>query len=292
MKCRLTIILVSSLVTGCARSPHAGFTEVEEEVHIRLHRLGEGEGSAGDNDSVRVRLRVAQLGEAPGSLFSTERTYGAKDIGRGALVVAMERLHEGDSMSLICPAGKMPWSAMGLIPGSTPTVDGEVRAEFALLEIITPADTRAKQEAQRHTDPTGYEHRLITAWVQEHGQGYLRWGTSDLFFRLQGQASDTLAVRPGEQVTVAYSGTRLEDGVVVDDTERQGGTFTWRYGDPDQVISGLEVAVSLLRVGRSGDFILPAAYAFGERGVPELVEPHSPMHYHVRLIHADRRARE
>ena len=288
MKRSLPVLLLTTLWMGCSRSPHAGFTEVNDDVHIQLHWLGDGQTTASDSDSVRVRMRVSLLGDPPGSLFSTERVYGARNLRRDALVEAMDRLHAGDSMSIICPAERMPWKAIGLNHDATVPEGREVRTEFTLLDILTPARMRAERERQRVSDPAGFERRLIATWLRDNGAGFLRWGTSDIYYHLEGLALDTLAVRRGELVTVVYAGTRLEDGMVVDDTKRHGGTFTWRYGDPDQVIGGLEVAVSLLRVGRSGDFILPSAYAFGERGVPGLVDPYSPMLYRVGWTHVDR----
>lgn len=287
MRCFFILVLLVGL-SGCTRSPHAGFTEVADDVHIRLHALGDGVQAASDSDSVTVRLRIGLLGDAPGSLFSTERNYAAQDLRQLALAEAMDRLHSGDSMSLICRADRIPWRVIGMASDAVPGDKAEVMTELTLLDIRTPARLRAEREQLRRADPLGFERRLIAAWLKQKGDGHQRWGTSDLFYRLEGSTTDTVPVKRGEQVTVAYTGSRLEDGVVVDDTERYGGTFSWRYGDPDQVINGLEVAVSLLLPGTSGDFVLPSTYAFGERGVPELVEPHTPMHYRVQLVHVTR----
>lgn len=286
MKCWCGLMV---LLMACSGSPYPGFTEAEHGVYVRLHRLGDGTTLASDSDSVHVRTRISHLGEAPGTLFSTERTYSARSLREGCMREVLGRMHEGDSMSLITPASLVPFQVLGPDPGIRFVDPGVVQVEVAVLSIITPTMMRARAEEARRNDPAGYERRLIQAFIAASDRSWVQWGTSDLYYSLEEMPTDTQAVGKGEMVTVTYSGRRLEDGVLVDDTQRQGGSFSWRYGDPDQVMNGLEVAVQLLRMGGEGEFILPSLYAFGTRGVPGLVEPNTPMIYRVSLQHVERR---
>ena len=279
---------MSALLTACSGSPYPGFTETEDGVHVRLHTLGDGVGLASDSDSVHVRLRIAYWGEAPGSLFSTERTYAVRSVRKAVMREALGRLHEGDSMSLIAPAGQVPWADLLPDGASTPRDTGAVQVELGLLAIITPQMMRDAAAAARRNDPEGYERRLIAAYLASSAQPWTPWGSSDVHYFVEVAPSDTNAVKPGALVSVSYEGRRLEDGVMVDDTERQGGAFSWRYGDPDQVMQGLEIAVHLLREGGAGQFILPSAYAFGARGVPGVVDPYTPVLYRVSVVRVGR----
>jgi len=273
-----------TLLTACSGSPYPGFTETEDGVHVRLHALGDGVELASDSDSVHVRLRIAHWGDGPGSLFSTERTYAARSIRKAMVGEVLARMHEGDSMSLIAPADQVPWSDLGPDPSFSPVDTGTVQVEVGLLAIITPQRMRDAAAAARKNDPEGYERRLIAALIASNTQPWIRWGNSNVHYFVEVAPTDTNAVKPGELVSVSYEGRRVEDGVLVDDTERQGGTFHWRYGDPDQVMNGMEIAVQLLREGGAGQFILPSAYAFGARGVPGVIEPYTPLLYRVSVV--------
>jgi FKBP-type peptidyl-prolyl cis-trans isomerase len=161
--------------------------------------------------------------------------------------------------------------------------------EFALLDIHTPAMIEAEQQHHRTADPEGYERKLIAAFMKNSGHDWIQWGTSELHYRINGAASDTARVKAGDLVEVSWRGFRLEDGVEIDDTQANAGPFSFRYGDQDQVIKGVETAVMLLREGQEGEFILPTDMAFGARGVDGLVEPWSPLRYVVKLERVERR---
>lgn len=273
------------LLAACAQGGHPGFTEVEEGVHVRLHALGDGTRIANDEDSVRMRVRIAMLDSPAGSFFSTEQHYAVRDLRIDVMRVALARLHEGDSMSMIAPATSFPWQQLARTGAPSGLGDGPLRAELLMVDIITPTEIAARREVARMGDPEGYEMRLITAWLaQQDTSGFERWGTSLVFYRVEGAPIDTIPVRKGDLVSIRCEGRRLEDGVVVDDSERHGGTYDWRYGDTDQVINGLEIAAKLLGNGGSGTIILPAAYAFGANGVEGLVPPYCPMRYQIRSI--------
>jgi peptidyl-prolyl cis-trans isomerase A (cyclophilin A) len=92
----------------------------------------------------------------------------------------------------------------------------------------------------------------------------------------------------GDHVTISYQGRRMEDGLLFDDTRKNGEAFSFRFGDKDQVMPGLEVAVHLLREGQEGTFLFPSDLAFGAKGIPGVLEPHMPVDYTVRLDKVER----
>ncbi|MEO8591651.1 MAG: FKBP-type peptidyl-prolyl cis-trans isomerase [Flavobacteriales bacterium] len=276
------------LLSACGGSPYLGYKEVEDDVHVRLLSLGDGERLATDSDSVHVRFRVSHLEEEPGSFLSTERWYATKDLRSGAMLPVLRRLHEGDSMSVIAPAGQLPWQAIANGPVEPVADTAHMRTELSLLAIRTPALMRAEEERRRREDPEGFERRLIGAYLVSAPEGWTRWGTSDMHYIITGAAADTNRVKLHETVIVAWVGKRLEDGQVFDDTRKNGSTFTWRYGDPDQVMKGIETAVSLLREGQEGRFIIPSSLAFGAKGISGTLDPWTPVLYTVRLERVER----
>lgn len=272
-------------LASCSSDTYEGFKEVSDGVHVRLHSLGDGGACATDEDSVLLRIRIAAPDSPAGSLFSTERRYAARDLRSGAMQEALSRMHEGDSMSIIAPGATFPWSRMAGADGPVVHTSTPLRAELQLLDLVSPSEMEARREAMRAADPLSYELRLITGWLeQEAGPVFQRWGDSMVFYRVDRPASDTRPVSKGDRVSISCVGVRLEDGVVVDDSERHGGYYVWRYGDTDQVINGLEIAANLFGHGGSGTILLPSAYAFGATGVQGAVPPHCPLLYQVRSV--------
>ena len=279
--------LFALLSAGCTPSPHPGYSTVADGVHLRLITLGEGEQLATDSDSVMMRFRVSLPGGDPGSLFSTDRSYAAGDLRSGALVPVLTRMHEGDSMSLIAPSHAFPWAAVAAGMLDVPPDSGLLQVELSLLRIRTPAMQRADRERMLAIDPEGYERALIARYIQRTGMPWTRWGTSDLHYRIEGEATDTNRVRKGEVVAIRYTGKRITDEVVIDDSGRTGHDLMFRFGDHDQVIEGVATAVHLLRRGQRGEFILPSAMAFGPRGVEGIIEPWTAVVYAVQLVPPD-----
>lgn len=291
MRTGVVLFGVLLILASCQRSPYDGYKRLADDIHLHYLALGDGYTIATDSDSVRVRLRMGWRGGGVGELFSTEGLFAVKDIRSGALSPVLRRMHEGDSMSVIAPAKAWPWSVIaGGLEVEIPDT-GMIQVEVAMIALRTPAMFRAEQERFRRNDPLGYEQRLINAYRSQRDSSFQRWGTSDLYFRITGTAVDTARVVQGDHVTISYNGQRMEDGFMFDDTDRNGEPLSFRFGDKDQVIQGLEVAVSLLREGQSGSFLFPSAFAFGAKGVPNVIDPFTPVVYEVRLEKVERGVR-
>ncbi|HMC98076.1 MAG TPA: FKBP-type peptidyl-prolyl cis-trans isomerase [Flavobacteriales bacterium] len=289
MSCRVWLLVPCVVLAGCWGSPYKGYKEVEDGVHVKLRSLGDGENLASDSDSVHVRFRISHLGEEPGSFLSTERWYATKDLRAGALMPALRRLHEGDSMSIIAPAFLWPWAVINGGPVDPVPDTAHICAELSLLAIRSPEVMRADAERHRREDPEGFEHRMIQAYLRNSKENWTRWGTSDLYYTIAGAARDTNRIKLHETISVSWLGCRLEDGQAFDDTRDHGSAFTFRYGDPDQVMKGIEVAVSLLCEGQEGRFIVPSSLAFGAKGIPGTLDPWTPVIYSVRIESVERR---
>ena len=273
---------------GCGRSPHPGYKLVGDSVHLKYIVLGEGDRLATDSDSALIRFRVALVGEEPGSFLSTERWYAAADLRRGAMVHVLRRAHEGDSMSVIAPASNWPWAVMANADIDPAPDTTELVTELSLIGIRSRQWYEEAELVQRRSDPQAYERKVIASYLANTAEPWQRWGTSELYYVITGNALDTNRVKRGQQVRLSWSGQRLEDGKVFDETGPGSGSFTWRFGDPDQVIEGIAIAVSLLREGQEGAFIVPADLAFGGKGIEGMLDPWTPVRYTVRLEGVER----
>lgn len=286
---RTALVMSVLVMAACGSSPYAGYKEVSDDVYLRYIALGEGDQLVNDGDSVHMRFRMARINEESGSHWSTEQWYLASDLRSGAMLPVLRRLHVGDSMSVIASSTLWPWAALG---GANNAVNdtSTLRTEVSLLTVRTPAQMQADAARLKLNDPAGYERRLIHAYMTRTATQWTQWGTSDLYYAIDGMAVDTNKVRYHELTQLAWRGKRLEDGRVFDEQGMAGNTFPWSFGTPDQLIDGLGTAVSLLREGQEGVFIIPSALAFGTKGIEGTLEPNTPVVYTLRLVSVQRGA--
>mgnify|MGYP003387465189 CR=1 FL=1 len=72
----------------------------------------------------------------------------------------------------------------------------------------------------------------------------------------------------GDYVTIHYTGY-LPDKSIFDSTKRRGAPFSFHVGR-EEVISGLDLAVSQLSEKEIAQVTIPAYLAYGKRGFPAL----------------------
>ncbi|MFT4771232.1 MAG: hypothetical protein ACI9CP_000094 [Cryomorphaceae bacterium] len=76
---------------------------------------------------------------------------------------------------------------------------------------------------------------------------------------------DTARVLRGKEIVIHYQGRTL-DGKVFDDSRRMAASLRFVYGNEDQVLKGLEIALSQMHLHEKAEVILPSWLAFGSSG--------------------------
>lgn len=272
--------LVVLVLAGCSSGPIPGSTGIAEGVYWKLRTLGEGERVRSDSDSLLLRVRVAYLGAAPGSLFSTERWYGPHGAAADLLFA---RMHVGDSASVAMAAGRVPWTELG---AEAPVVDtGWTVMELGLLRLRSQEELRAEQRARLAARTEEDQTRILHDFFAKEPRPWPAF--MDVHYMLDSTRLSGRPIQSGDLVTLHYKAAFLDDGHVFDDTHRGPQPLTFRLGDPGQVIKGLEIAAHLLRSGGHGRFVIPAQLAFGPTGSSSgIVPPWTPVLYEVDVVEA------
>lgn len=87
-----------------------------------------------------------------------------------------------------------------------------------------------------------------------------------------------------DTVTVNYKGTMI-DGSVFDDSSKRGEPATFGV---TQVIPGWSEVLQLMTTGSTYRVVIPPALAYGDQGVPPMIEPNSVLVFEVELISIDK----
>lgn len=275
------LIAVAVVLVACDPGPYPGFKEARPGIWFKLHVLGEGAAAPMTGDSVLLRMRMAVKGQVSGSLYSSER-YFEVDRARAFDAAVLERMNEGDSVSVMVSAGNFPWAQWigNAVPPPPDTTMLEV--EVGLLGIMDGLEIQEDLRARSHRAGTDNTERLLLAQFAD-SSGWTRWGTSDLFHSITGQGYDTLAISSGQVVSVKLLGTFLDGRVFDEGSAVQPITFV--LGDPGQVIKGVEIGIHLLHAGGKGDFIIPSSMAFGPKGSSSgIVPPWTPVRYTLEVV--------
>lgn len=77
--------------------------------------------------------------------------------------------------------------------------------------------------------------------------------------------------------------TQRKDGTKFDSTADRGKPFTFTLGQ-EQVIKGLDQAVSRLSIGDVAKVNIDADLAYGKRGFPGLIPPNHPLMFELELV--------
>lgn len=271
------------LFCACGRSSFEGFRPVHDDVHFKLRILGDGERIPTDSDSVLVRVRMARHGDAPGSLFSTEHWYGAIEPLLPEGCARAIRFHEGDSVSLVAGARRVPWATIGAERGALPDT-AWVDLEVSLFALRSRAESRRMaQELLLARTAADEDSTLARFFAGQEGPWSRYMG---VYYQLLQNHPKAPRIQSGQMVTIAYAARFLDDDRMFDDTHAHQ-PLTFRLGDPGQVIKGLEIAVHLLPDKGKGRFIIPSELAFGPGGSSSgIVPPWTPVLYEVEVTDA------
>ncbi|HKK40024.1 MAG TPA: FKBP-type peptidyl-prolyl cis-trans isomerase [Cryomorphaceae bacterium] len=95
---------------------------------------------------------------------------------------------------------------------------------------------------------------------------------------------DTAKVVRGKEIVIHYQGRTL-DGRVFDDSRRMAAPLRFVFGNEDQVLKGLEIALSQMHLHEKAEVILPSWLAFGASGSADgRVPPFTPVVYRIEVL--------
>jgi FKBP-type peptidyl-prolyl cis-trans isomerase len=99
------------------------------------------------------------------------------------------------------------------------------------------------------------------------------------------QGADGRQVKPGDEITVHYTGMLL-DGTEFDSSVGRGQPFSLTIG-AGQVIQGWEQGIPGMKIGEQRRIFIPSELAYGAQGAGSSIGPNADLIFDVELISID-----
>lgn len=290
-KSALYILFVGVLLSSCwNNSAYKGYTETNSGLFYKLQSIGDGKIKPSSGDY--LQLIITYKTEKDSIFFDT---YSTNETGKvilpfkhssfiGSFEEGLTNMNAGDSVSFIVSADSLfekffrTERPMFLKAGS------KVKMDVKLYSILSEKKYEAELDKfQQLIDDRDIEEQrklqlfLDTSRTQfiplENGMYYLpiKQGTG-------------CVPEEGNKVKIQYKGFFL-NGKQFESTYDRGQPLEFTIGEQEQVIKGIERAISFMNEGSKTKFIIPSHLAFGESGSStNIVPPYSTVIYEIELL--------
>ncbi len=164
----------------------------------------------------------------------------------------------------------------------TEILDVKLKFEKNNLEI-----TQEKQEEnkiQENNMKEQSEQKPSSAKATEGKQETIQ-DITELSAQIIKQGADGRQVKPGDKITVHYTGVLL-DGTKFDSSVDRGEPFSLTIG-VGQVIQGWDQGIIGMKVGEQRRIFIPSEFAYGEQGAGNIIGPNADLIFDVELISID-----
>lgn len=276
-----TIFLVLS---SCEDAVYPGMNRIGEQLYQELHVLGDGERSPMVGDELAISMRLTLLDPDTTVNYATRfLTFAGPETK--ALSTVLENRVAGDSVSIIAPSSKIPWSIVGPESMAEPAPDRMLRVDIRLDAVLTQEEAKKERKAY---ESWMAERRREAEWSMDR---YLMskgiHPKDDLFggvYVTKEVSGNGELIEFGDVVTLNYRGYFL-DGSLFDDTYASGSSLTFKVGEQGQVIWGLSLAVRKLSEGARATVYIPYSFGFGATGSSTgIVPPFANLIYELDVV--------
>ncbi len=147
--------------------------------------------------------------------------------------------------------------------------------------VVRKTSSFMSESIERNKILTKVENQLLQKQIE--GDSLHSYLNSEQGFWYYYDARDTLNApmpEPGDQIVFNYEVRDLGDNIIISEEELGPQSYTV---DKEELISGLQDGLKLMREGESMTFLFPSYKAYGYTG-SERINPNQPLIYKVELI--------
>lgn len=202
---------------------------------------------------------------------------------KGDLMEGLLMMRAGDSIIF-----RMPMDTLAARSGQ-PKPEWAKPGDYATWEVkmfdFKNAEQVKKAAEEKNATQIKKDEATLLEYFKTKGITNYQKTASGLYYVMHKEGSGE-APANGQQVTVNYTGMGL-DGVKfdsnVDPEFKHVEPFTFALGT-QQVISGWDQAIPLLKKGGSATFYIPSSLAYGSQGAPPRIAPDAILIFDIELV--------
>lgn len=236
-----------------------------------------------DGDS--MLFTNTKIGEGTPQKVLITDDFSGQNAGQKPLVLALQKMSVGDSLSLFIPRDSLP-------PENNLKSD-KLTYHISLVEIKDEAGFLAeveKENAMKQQAMVANQAReaeiaeMVKLRAAEYTQGKLdskiKTTASGLKYLIHEEGNGVLP-KPGQEVFANYYGA-LTDGTQFDNSFKRGQLFNFPLGR-GRVIRGWDEGFALLSPGAKATLFIPAELGYGAQGSPPRIPPNSELIFYVEM---------
>lgn len=280
---RFISVVALTLIIACA--PPDRWEARERGIERKWLGFDEGLGSVGSSiysalsfqlqSTTDTTLRcVAESELTPGKMRADTSHFVSNELFE---------LAAGDHLLYRLPAGMLEGEFFSSLFTACPinTSEAEVYLTVTVAELYDSTNYAQSPRHLRNLRRMEERELLFDALVlagYEDQASEREWGWEVVL-----QAGDGASARQGDELVIAYRGRYL-DGRIFDDAWSEDSWLYFPWGKPDQVVRGIELALSNMRPGELRLLWVTSDYAFGAKGSRGIVDPHTPVCFELQLV--------
>lgn len=266
---------------SCA-DPFPGYTERRDDIYVKLHEFGEDTATVCSSHFVKLELQLRNYyGEQDYWLESEYQNLSPEYMGDGGLGQLICKLHMGDSVSYVVPYQLLKESLWDEY-----SVDGHTVPDSSTMLLTIDVDALLDEREYTHLMQKRIQDGMIREndFLRQHleDQGIIedyKFHEDIYFSKLLTTEGDPITY--GTTIEVDYKSFFL-DGTEFDNSLTGNSTMWFDLGKPDQVVKGIEIALSAMNDGEVMRVYVPSHMGFGQGGSTTGVVPAlTPVYFDV-----------
>ena len=275
----ISILLVLTLFSCIPE--YRGYEKYNDNVQYKLISLGESEEQIKDSTYLRLMYRYCSTDNCENdTIFQTNFLY----TDTKTYLNFWNRFHVGDQFVVLFGPNSWPYWRL-LFDFKDKKVQWPVIIE---VHIASSYDNNLKFIGESDSEFLKWREENILTRLKysqptqkEKGKKYAEKNGCFISVSNVGYGD---SVKNGSEVALSYK-AYFSTGKKFDDTDLWADSMKFIYGQPFQIIKGLELGIQGLREGCETEIIIPSHLAFGEQGSSSgIVPPFEPLLYDLKII--------
>jgi FKBP-type peptidyl-prolyl cis-trans isomerase FkpA len=284
------ILFIVFVFVGCWDSAFKGYTQTESGLYYKLITIGDGKKRPSIGDFLQLRITYKTKKD---SVFMD--TYSSNVTGMvilpfnhssftGSFEEGLTAMNEGDSVSFIVDGSSLFKNFFKVQLPFFLTPGDVVKMDVKLNKILNKNEYMQNlEEFKSLLDDSDIEEQRKIHLFLDTCKAHFTFFNDGIYYEPLNQGTGDNAEK-GDVVKIHYKGYFL-DGRQFESTYDRGQSLEFKLGEQEQVLKGIEKALSLMNEGAKTKFIIPSHLAFGESGSSTgIVPPYSTLIYEIELL--------